>query len=159
MLSHVVFHPPIPATMSTTMVSNAPPIKPSTVFPGEIHERKGVRPAAAPTNSAPTSFATTARASIKRVSVPLSARSTSPVVEKRRINPAYAPASPTHTIGKVVIDTFGSGPMSTDRAPIYVPAVAMNAKTMTSGSAPSPCQYAAIGAITQATIPGTTAGR
>ena len=81
------------------------------------------------------------------------------LVENRRISIANEPSKPIQTMPSVVIDTFGIGPASTLRAPMKLPAVAMNPNANTSGSAPTPSQYAVSGAATQVTMPGTTAGR
>ena len=88
----VSLHSPMPTTTRATIVSNDPPMNPSTVLWGLIHARSGVRPAAEPTNIAPMSLATTPRASRKSVSVPHVGDPG--IVEKRRINTANEPSNP-----------------------------------------------------------------
>jgi hypothetical protein len=134
---HVSLRPVRATTKSTMMVISDPPITPSTVFDGLIHERSGVRPIDDPTSSAPMSLATTPRTTRNSVSVP---QFSPPVFDRRTMSAANDPSTPIHTMPSVVMAMFGSGPDSTPWAPRNPAAPAMKAKDTTSGSEATPTQ-------------------
>ncbi len=77
---------------------------------------------------------------MNNVSVPVSASNTPCVVENRRINAANDPPRPIHMMPAAATEIFGNGPLSTERAPIWVTAIVTNPSIITNGNADSPTQ-------------------